>query len=240
MSKILCIEDSPEYFLYIKSVLSDHHFTHCSTLRQAFGMANTERKSFDMILLDINLPDGNALKSLQELKNSSAFKGTPIIILSGEEDVIAKVAAFGMGIEDYIVKNMNISELKARIESKLKAQEGKKSQTHGLIEIGDLVLDSDHFTVSKSSGDTGVEEIELTPSEFKLLSLLCRRSHQVYSRDQIIDYVWGVNKHVSERTVDAHISNIRKKIAASKVKISTIVGVGYKCEVTKTQRAEEN
>lgn len=238
MGRILCIEDSPEYFLYIKSILNGNLLTQCESLRRAFDIANADRKSFDLILMDINLPDGNALKSLQDLKTSTAFKDTPIIILSNDEDVLTKVAAFGMGVEDYIVKNMNVNELKARVESKLRATEGK-AHTHSIIEIGDLILDSDHFTVNRIGTDAKIQEINLTPSEFKLLNLLCRKSSQIFSRDQIIDYVWGVNKHVSERTVDANISNIRKKLLNSKVKISTIVGVGYKCEVTRNLSAAE-
>lgn len=229
MAKILCIEDSQDFVIYLTSVLKDHTLSFAPTLNDAFKYVQNGRESFDLILLDVSLPDGNGIKALGQFKDAFSAKNIPIIILSADNDILSKVAAFGVGADDYIVKPPHSAELKARIEARLRAAQAQaKDSQH--IKIGNLIIDSDKMSIQIQLADK-VENVDLTPSEFKLLKILSTRPGQVYSRDYLIDHVWGIAKHITERTVDAHISHLRKKISLSTAKVETVLGAGYKIEV---------
>lgn len=229
MSQILCVEDSHEFYLYLAKILKNHTLTHAVNLHEAFKIVDNGRASFDLVLLDISLPDGNGIKALGTLKDAFPERNVPFIILSSDDDVLSKVAAFGMGVDDYVTKPPNATELVARIEARLRSSKAaQKNRNH--IQVGDLKIDSDRMSVEQTTS-AGVQLIELTPSEFKLLKLLCARPGQVYNRDHLIDQVWGLAKHITQRTVDAHISHLRKKLTTSKVKIETVLSVGYKVEI---------
>lgn len=227
MAKILCVEDSPDFVIYLTSVLKDHTLSFATTLSDAFQYVQNGRESFDLILLDVSLPDGNGIKALTQFKDAFTAKNIPIIILSADNDILSKVAAFGVGADDYIVKPPHPAELKARIDVRLRAAQAKDSQH---IRVGNLLIDSDKMSVQILLAEK-IEHVDLTPSEFKLLKILATRPGQVYTRDYLIDHVWGIGKHITERTVDAHISHLRKKIAASTAKVETVLGTGYKVEV---------
>ncbi len=229
MAKLLCVEDSPEFSLFLSSVLKDHSIVMASDLKQALALTEKENHSFDLILLDISLPDGNALKILPKLRQSFGSNTIPIIVLSADSDVITKVAAFGVGADDYIAKPPDPAELRARIEARLRAvrsAEMNKAQ----FQIGELLIDSNTMRVEVHAKN-GFEILDLTPSEFKILKVVANRPGQVYSRDQLIDHVWGTGKFVTPRTVDAHVSNLRKKLCNSRVKIETVTGLGYKAAI---------
>ncbi|UYL10028.1 response regulator transcription factor [Bdellovibrio sp. SKB1291214] len=227
MAKILCVEDSSEFFIYLTSVLKDHVLTQAESIADAFNIVQTGRDSFDMVLLDISLPDGNGMKILPDLKDSFKAKAVPIIILSTDDDIISKVAAFGIGADDYISKPPNSSELRARVDARLRAVKSYQQNTQQ-VQLGDLYIDSNRMCVELRNPKVGNQQIELTPFEFKILKILCGRPGQVFSREQLIDQVWGVGKYVTERTVDAHVSHLRKKISESTVKVETVLSAGYK------------
>jgi two-component system, OmpR family, phosphate regulon response regulator PhoB len=230
VAKILCVEDSGEFLIFLTSVLKDHSVTHATSIQQALGLVRDGRDSFDLVLLDISLPDGNGLEALPQIKDAFLSKSIPVIILSADSDVITKVAAFGIGADDYISKPPNASELRARIEARLRStnvDQKNKLQAR----LGDLVLDSDTLRAQMVGAERGPQLLDLTPSEFKLLKLLIIKPGWVYSRDQLIDHVWGMGRHVTPRTVDTHISNLRKKLMASVVKIETVTGTGYRAVI---------
>jgi DNA-binding response OmpR family regulator len=227
MNRILCIEDNKEFQIYLTSVLREYSLTHVSTIGEALRLVSNGRDSFDIMLLDINLPDGNGVKALPKLKESNINKMIPIIVISGDNDVLTKVAAFGLGADDYISKPLDPSELKARIEARIrwfKSQVNEKS----VVEFGDIKIDTERMVVEKMSESGERTTIDLTPFEFKILRLLVNRPGQVFSRDQIIERVWGVGRHVTSRTVDAHVSHLRKKLDARRVEIETVLSAGYK------------
>jgi len=239
MAKILCIEDSTEFFIYLTSVLKEHSLVQAETIGDAFKLLQTGRDSFDLILLDISLPDGNGMKILPDLKDAFTAKPAPIIVLSSDDDVLSKVAAFGIGADDYISKPPNASELRARVAARLRAVDTYR-QNLQQIQLGNLLIDTNRMSVELRSPSAGLVTIDLTPYEFKILRILCSRPGQVYSREQLIDQVWGVGKFVTERTVDAHVSHLRKKIAESSVRIETVLGSGYKASLTDKSATEGN
>lgn len=229
MAKLLCIEDNQEFTLYLNSVLKEHSLSFSSTLSDAFKLVQNGRESFDLILLDISLPDGNGIKSLAQLKEAFSTKDIPIIILSSDGDIINKVAAFGVGADDYMTKPVHPAELKARIDARLRNASSQKKDSQ--IKIGNLTVDSDKMRVEIHLQNHVTITVDLTPSEFKLLKILASRPGQVYTRDYLIDHVWGISKHITERTVDAHISHLRKKIIKASAQIETVLGAGYKMEL---------
>jgi DNA-binding response OmpR family regulator len=226
MNRILCVEDSVEYQIYLTGLLKEYTLTFAADAGKALQLTQSGRDSFDLILLDVGLPDGNGIKLLPKLREVFSDFFVPIIVLSGDNDIVTKVAAFGVGADDYIIKPTDPSELRARIEARLRAAQ-RLTTEKTVIEFEGLTLDVNKMCVIYHN-DGNTEKIEMTPYEFKILKLLLSRPDQVYSRESIIDRVWGSDKYITSRTVDTHISHIRKKIEASKVKIETVLSTGYK------------
>lgn len=234
MARILCVDDSSEFYLYLTSVLKEHSLTQAATIADALRMVGSGRDSFDLILLDLSLPDGNGMKVLPQMKDAFLNKTVPIIVLSSDSDVVSKVAAFGIGADDYISKPPNSSELRARIEARLR-NVNMSEQRSKHITFADLTIDSERMCVDFRN-DTGAHKVlDLTPSEFKILRLVTSRPGHVFTRDYMIDSVWGVGKFVGPRTIDAHVSHLRKKLEDSRVQIETVQSVGYKATTRDTQ-----
>lgn len=226
MARILCIDDSQEFYTFLQGLLKEHALTHSTSIQQALKILGTGRESFDLVLLDISMPDGNGLNILPQIKDFYADKQVPILVVSSDDNVLTKVAAFGIGADDYISKPPVAGELRARIEARLRAARVTEN-TRSQLSFGDIAIDTAkmHAEMKLKNGSS---VLELTPSEFKILKLLISRPNLVYSRDQIIDMVWGVDKHVTSRTIDTHVSHLRKKITKSSVEIKTILESGYK------------
>lgn len=222
MFSILCVEDSTEYQLLIGSALSGNHLTFASTLKEAREALHNRNAAFDMILLDLELPDGHGIKFLSELKMSPTWSELPVFILTVDTDILSKVTAFTIGAGDYICKPFHALELKARVEAVLKRVQ-EKQRSADFVKAGNLLLDVPKMTVLYKNS-----KIDLTPSEFKILLTLAKNPEVIFSRDQIIDKVWGNDVYISDRTVDTHISHLRHKIGSASVRIETVVGEGYR------------
>ncbi len=227
MARILCLEDSGEFQIYLSSVLREHTIVFFGTIDDAVRSIEKSSNKYDLLLLDLSLPDGNGAAALPKLRQTLGDQTIPCIIISANADPFSKVAAFGIGADDYICKPPDSNELKARVEAKLRWAASKTSET-AVITYEDLTINSDTMVVEIVSPKGIRENINLTPLEFKILKLLLTRPEQVFTRDMIIDRLWGVGKYITERTIDAHVSHLRKKISSSKALISTVLGTGYK------------
>lgn len=227
MARILCIEDSQEFQVYLSSILKEHILTFVTNSNEALRITQNGKNFFDLILLDVSLPDGNGIKILPKLKETFSRRFIPIMILSSNDDIITKVAAFGVGADDYINKPPDPSELRARIDARLKTAQSFMIEKSA-IEYQDIIVDLDKMTVEVLLKNEQREVLDLTPYEFKVLRLLISRPGQVYSRETIIDRVWGIDKFITSRTVDAHVSHLRKKLIHSEVQIETVLSAGYK------------
>jgi len=230
MAKILCVEDSKEFQLYLSSLLREHNLVYSSSIADAMRVAQTNHDSFDLIILDISLPDGNGMRALPLLKEHFSEKPIPVIVISSDSDVLTKVAAFGVGADDYISKPPDSSELKARVEARLRwANTSSAQKTHYAYD--DLRMDLEQMSVSIVREGGAVEAVELTPYEFKILRLLLGRPGQVFSREHIVERIWGVGKYITFRTIDAHISHLRRKLIKSRTRIETVLTAGYKIQL---------
>lgn len=227
MARILCIEDSGEFQIYLSSILREHALTFFGTIESALKAVKKSRESYDLILLDMSLPDGNGVNALPALRDALGNQMLPCIVISSDSDTFSKVAAFGIGADDYICKPPDSTELRVRVEAKLRWSASRISE-NSVIHFEDLSVDSDKMTIDIIQKNGEREGVSLTPLEFKIFKLLLSRPDQVFSRDVIIDRIWGVGKYITERTIDAHISHLRTKISNSRVTITTVLGSGYK------------
>ncbi len=219
--RLLVVEDTPEYELLIKAALGDSpYFKFAKNLKEARELLQTEK--FELIILDIILPDGTGYDLLINLKSKTGQVEVPVIITSGKGELSDKVMGLSSGALDYIVKPFNPLEFRARIESKIKFFEQFKS-TSSVMTIGNLQIDANTLHTYINA-----EFVDLSPLEFKLLKFFCDSNEQIFSRNQLLSSVWGQNTYVLDRTVDSTIASIRKKTKDWDYKIKSVYGMGYK------------
>jgi two-component system, OmpR family, response regulator RegX3 len=177
----------------------------------------------DLVLLDLMLPDGSGLDVCRELRASS---NVPIIILSARGEEADRVVGLELGADDYVVKPFSAREVIARIRAVLRRAQSPAAPADGPIEIGAVRLDLARRTVALAG-----EPLELARKEFDLLALLMREAGAVVSRERLIDEVWDVNWFGSTKTLDVHVSALRKKLdddPSSSRYIHTVRGVGFR------------
>lgn len=190
------------------------------------ALEKAKNDKFDIILLDIMLPKLTGLEVCQQIRE---FSSVPIVMLTAKGEDMDKILGLEYGADDYITKPFNILEVKARIKaimrrtgSKSKEQPEKKSQ---IIEAGDLKLDCEGRRLYVSD-----KEVNLTAKEFDVLELLVLNPNKVYSRENLLKLVWGVDYPGDVRTVDVHIRRLREKIEPNPSEPKYVVtkwGVGY-------------
>lgn len=189
---------------------------------EAYNMAKS--KEYDMILLDVMLPKMDGFEVCQAIRE---FSDMPIIMLTAKGEDMDKILGLEYGADDYITKPFNILEVKARIKAIMRRTTGgsKKETTSAVIEKGDLKLDCDSrrlFILGK--------EINLTGREFELLELLVKNENKVYSREKLLETVWGKDYPGDVRTVDVHVRRLREKVESNPSEpkyVHTKWGVGY-------------
>ena len=222
--KILIIEDEPDIRRNLEYNLGREGFNASSVGSLDEANEKLKSKKFDLILLDLMLPDGSGLDLCKKIKSNSETETTPIIILTAKDDEVDKVVGFELGADDYVTKPFSVRELILRIKAILKRSDTK---TKEVVEVerqfGDLKIDVDSHEVHVDS-----QLIELTALEFRLLKELVDKRGRVQSRDQLLSEVWGYNAEVTTRTVDTHIKRLREKLGSMGKYVQTIRGVGYK------------
>jgi DNA-binding response OmpR family regulator len=181
------------------------------------------REKPSLILLDLMLPDTDGLEVCRQIRKSDELAQVPIIMLTARGDESDKVVGLELGADDYMTKPFSVKELVARIHAVLRRPGGGEAAKR--ISVGTLVIDLDKFEVTTEGA-----KVELTATEFKILQLLASRKGRVFTRDQILDFLWGNEKAVVDRTVDVHIRNLREKLGAAASLIKNVRGVGYKIE----------
>ena len=222
--KILFVDDEKLLVKGIKFNLENEGYQVDACYDGEEAVEKASSGSYDLIILDIMMPKMDGLEACMHIRQNSMV---PIIMLTAKGDDTDKLIGFEYGADDYITKPFNILELKARVRALLRrsnVQSGiaEKSQ---IIEIGDLKLD----TLSRAAFKNG-EEIDLTLKEYDLAELFMKNPGKVYSRESLLDIVWGYDFQGDARTVDVHIRRLREKLEtdpASPVYFFTKWGVGY-------------
>lgn len=206
----------------VRESLPDADVSTAGTLSE--GRRLLAEVEFQALLVDIELPDGDGLRFLGELRKDPKMSSIPTLILSGRTQISNKVAAFQFGAEDFIGKPFDPLELQARLMAKVKKRQIQEERGQTL-HVGDVLIDLGRQKAFRLENQIE-NDLHLTVSELRILSLLTRRLEQVYSRDQILQHVWG-DTFVSDRTVDSHIAHLRRKLEGTQLSVETIKGVGY-------------
>ena len=220
---ILLVEDEESITTPLAEALERDGFRAEVAHTAADGLARGRAIRPDLVLLDLMLPDGSGLDVCRELRASS---NVPIIILSARGEEADRVVGLELGADDYVVKPFSAREVIARIRAVLRRAQGPSAGGDGPVEIGAVRLDP-----SRRAASLGGEPLELARKEFDLLALLMREAGTVVSRERLIDEVWDVNWFGSTKTLDVHVSALRKKLGddpGSSRYIHTVRGVGFR------------
>jgi DNA-binding response OmpR family regulator len=222
---ILIAEDSEDSVLLIKKAIQeDFLLTFANSVADFTRLLTTQ--TFDLFLLDITLPDGTGFELCEKIKANPVWSQAPILFLSGLGDEKDKIKGFDLGADDYITKPFNLAELKARVRVRLKSNDPNQNQ--GNVETyGQILIQPQAHRVYVGKADPA-NEITLTNKEYKILLLLCKSPEQVFSREQLLNHVWPESTHVLNRTVDSHLSKLRKKLGDAGQQIEAIHGVGFR------------
>ncbi len=225
MPKILLIEDSLEFhLLVIKTLGALAEVVVAVSCQKALDCL--ERESFDLILLDVGLPDKDGFTFCQELQNDSKLASIPVIFITGKSEPADILAGFSLGAEDFITKPFGPLVFRARIEARLKKIK-KAENKEEVIEIDGLQVNLPQMKAYLLS--SGIKrDLQLTLTEFKLLRQLIRFPERVFSREQLLNLVWGDSVVVSDRSVDVHVSSLRKKLGEQGKTLQTVQNMGYR------------
>jgi len=218
--KILIVEDDKDIAEMISYNLRKEGYTALSAERGDEAVDRVRRERPCLIILDVMLPGADGLEVCKALRSSQETAEVPIIMLTAKSQESDKVLGLELGADDYMTKPFSPRELIARINAVLRRHAAGTSGS--VIERGAIVIDKAKHKVILAG-----KRILLTTTEFKLLDFLARRPGAVVSREEILNHVLGYDSDVYDRTVDAHIKSLRKKLGSAKDYIETVRGAGY-------------
>lgn len=222
---ILMLEDDPAIAQGLRYSLESEGYTvtHCATVARALEAVSAGR--FDLCLLDLTLPDGSGYDVCKAIK---AKDDRPVIFLTAFDDEVNVVMGLELGADDYIVKPFDAKEVTARIKAVLRRTAAKEDTNKGVYDFDNLHLDMNRYEL-KVKGKV----VEAPPKELELLACLAGHPNRVYTRDQLLDEVWGFEYYGDSRTIDVHVKRLREKLegASEQWNLKTVWGVGYKFEV---------
>jgi DNA-binding response OmpR family regulator len=228
--KILLVEDSKESGDLVFRALGPAFDVKWSlSLNEANQLV--KKDPFDLILLDVGLPDGDGFHFYSMLKNEDRHRDTPVIFLTAHDSVSDKIMGITMGAEDYIVKPFMPGELKARVEMRIKKR-AESNTSAKTIKKGTLEVNLAEQRAFIREGQTKTD-LSLTGLEFRVLSLLAAHDEQVFSRDDILNKIWGDETYLTDRCIDTHIYSLRKKLGGSAGMIQSVYGQGYRFSILK-------
>jgi two-component system alkaline phosphatase synthesis response regulator PhoP len=221
--KVLVIDDEPDIIDILTYNLNKEGYEVASAEDGIKGVKVATKFQPDIILLDIMMPNQDGVETCRQIRENPELKNAFIIFLTARSEEYSEVAAFDEGADDYITKPIKPRALMSRIAA-LFRRESKKEQELTQIKIKDLTVDRTSYTIDK-----GGKTIILPKKEFELLYFLAKNPNIVFSRDELLQNIWGADVFVLARTVDVHIRKVREKIGDDY--ITTVKGVGYKFEM---------
>lgn len=229
---ILVVEDDATLLDLLRYNLSKEGYEVLTARDGQSALATAREQKPDMLVLDIMLPELDGLEVCRILRKETSV---PILMLTAKADEIDKVVGLEVGADDYVSKPFSLRELLARVKAMLRRAElsredlaGRESEGVSVVEVGDLTIDLDQHVVTQNG-----EVVSLSPKEFDLLSFLAQNRKRAFSRDYLLDKVWGYEYGGDTRTVDVHVRWLRQKIEADPSRpnrLLTVRGVGYKLE----------
>ncbi|MGJ0430931.1 phosphate regulon transcriptional regulator PhoB [Methylobacter sp.] len=225
--KILVVEDEDAIRGMLMLVLEQAGFTPIAAADAEEAQRVLDDSLPDLILLDWMLPGISGVEWARRLKKDQTYRELPIILLTARGEEEDKVKGLEIGADDYMTKPFSPKELIARVRAVLRRS--GKIQGAAQIELGDLVLDTEQHRLS-----IGDKQLDVSPTEFRLMQFFMTHPDKVYNRTQLLDQVWGRSVYIEERTVDVHIRRLRKILGeyGREDLVQTVRGFGYRFSVT--------
>ncbi len=233
MKKNIYIVDDEEDIVELVSLnLKKNNFDTSGFYNAKSFLDTINKKKPDLVILDLMLPDMDGIEICKNLRSQNDYKDIPIIMLTAKQDELDKVIGLEVGADDYVTKPFSPRELIARVKALLRRSDFKDNINNkdNIMNIDDeIFIDLHKYEVY----DKEKKYIKLTKTEFKILTILLSKRGWVFSRDSLLDKIWGEDKYVIDRTIDVHIKNLREKLGEVGRLILNIRGVGYKLDSKK-------
>jgi len=222
MAKILVVDDEPDAVELVEFNLKNAGFEVVTAADGAEALKKARATLPDLIVLDLMIPEVDGLEVCKLLRRDAATAGIPILMLTAKAAEIDRVLGLELGADDYVTKPFSPRELMLRIKGLLRRRETTESKAERM-QFGDLVLDVPAHSLTVNN-----KRVELTATEFKLLTILAQRRGRVQSRDQLLKDVWEYDNVIDTRTVDTHMRRLREKLGKAAKHLDTVRGVGYR------------
>ena len=218
--RLLVVEDDPDLNRQLTTALTDAGYVVDRAFDGEEGHYLGESEPYDAVILDIGLPKMDGISVLESWRRNG--RAMPVLMLTARDRWSDKVQGFDAGADDYVAKPFHLEEVLARVRALLRRANPDRVAT--VLSIGDIELDRDKRRVSRSG-----RAVDLGPTEYRLLEFLMERPGRVFSREQLLDGVWGSDIYIDERTVDVHVGRLRKAINRGRKAdpIRTVRGAGY-------------
>ena len=220
--KILVVDDEEDILEFLSYNLRAEGYDVIVADNGILAIELAKQQQPSLIILDVQMPDMDGITTCEKIREIPSLKETVVTFLTARSEDYSQIAGFEAGADDYITKPIRPKVLVSRVKALLKRR-GITQDTNSIIELGDIVIDKEkHLTTYKG------QEVIFAKKEFKLLKLLISKPGKVFTREEILEKVWGTDIIVGDRTIDVHIRKLREKLADHYIK--TVKGVGYKFE----------
>jgi two-component system alkaline phosphatase synthesis response regulator PhoP len=224
MKRVLIIEDDKDIVELVRYNLANEGFQVHAAFDGSSGLNTLKKTPPDLLLLDLMLPKLSGLEICREIRRDDSLNRLPILMLTARGEEADRVVGLEMGADDYVTKPFSPRELLARVKALLRRAE-PPSDSPRTIEVGKLAIDPASYRVSHFG-----KPVPLSTLEFRLLYYLASRPNRVFTRDQLLDAVWGTDRFVTPRSVDVYVRRLREKIESdpeNPIHLKTVRGAGY-------------
>jgi DNA-binding response OmpR family regulator len=221
-AKILVVDDEPDAVELIRFNLEKAGYRVATAVDGAEAIQKVQSFCPDLMVLDWMIPELDGLEVCKTIRNEPATAALPIIMLTAKTSEIDRILGLEIGANDYVTKPFSVRELMLRIKKQLQHKMDKE-EAEGPIQFANVIVDVDRHLVTVAG-----EPIQLTGIEFKLLTVLAKRSGRVQSREQLLKDVWEYDTSIDSRTVDTHMRRLRQKLGSAANMLDTVRGFGYR------------
>ena len=223
MQKILLVDDEEDILNFLSYNLKKEGYEVFLANNGHDGIDLAKKNKPDLIVLDVMMPEMDGIETCRLIRENESLKNSLIVFLSARSEDYTQIAGFDSGADDYITKPIKPRVFISRIKALLRRMGGGAVKAEKILDFGSIKIDLEKYMVYKNSG-----EVVLPKKEFKLLELLVSKPGKVFTREFILDQIWGEEVVVGDRTIDVHVRKLRKKLGDDCIK--TVKGVGYKFE----------